>query len=61
MIALKANTKAEVDAAHKAALKSGGTDEGKPGPRPEGSKDFYGAYMRDPTGNKLCVFVKNAG
>ena len=61
MIALKASSKAEVDAAHKAALKSGGADEGKPGPRPEGSKDFYGAYMRDPTGNKLCIFVKNAG
>jgi catechol 2,3-dioxygenase-like lactoylglutathione lyase family enzyme len=58
MIALKAKVRAEVDAAHKAALKAGGTDEGKPGPRPPDSKDFYGAYMRDPTGNKICVFVK---
>ena len=60
MIALKAKSKAEVDAAHQAALKSGGADEGAPGPRPADSKTFYGAYMRDPTGNKICVFVKSA-
>jgi catechol 2,3-dioxygenase-like lactoylglutathione lyase family enzyme len=58
MIAFKAKSKAEVDAAYKAGLAAGGTDEGKPGPRPEDSKTFYGAYLRDPTGNKICVFCK---
>ena len=58
MIAFKAKSKVEVDAAYKAGLAGGGTDEGKPGPRPADSKTFYGAYLRDPTGNKICVFCK---
>jgi hypothetical protein len=56
MISFKANAKADVDAAHKAALSSGGSDEGTPGYRPPEKQTFYGAYMRDPTGNKLCVY-----
>jgi catechol 2,3-dioxygenase-like lactoylglutathione lyase family enzyme len=58
MIAFKAKSKSEVEAAYQAGLASGGTDEGKPGPRPEDSKTFFGAYLRDPTGNKICVFCK---
>ena len=56
MIAFKASNTNEVAAAHDAALANGGTDEGAPGPRPADSTKFYGAYMRDPTGNKICVF-----
>jgi len=56
MIAFKAGSKAEVEAAHKAGLANGGVDEGKPGFRPPEKETFYGAYMRDPTGNKLAVF-----
>ncbi len=51
---------AEVDAAHAAALAHGGTCEGAPGPRPMYGPDFYGAYARDPDGNKLsfiCTVV----
>lgn len=58
MIAFKAASKTEVDAAHAAGLGSGGTDEGKPGPRPEDSTSFYGAYLRDPTGNKFALFCR---
>lgn len=58
MIAFLAPDKASVDAAHTAGLAQGGTDEGGPGPRPADSTSFYGAYLRDPTGNKLCVFSK---
>ena len=29
-----------------------------PGPRPEDSTTFYGAYLRDPTGNKICIYCK---
>lgn len=60
MIAFKAKNEAEVRAAHAAGLKSGGSDEGGPGPRPADSKTFFGAYLRDPTGNKICVFCKPA-
>ena len=58
MISFKAKTKSEVEAAYKAGLEGGGTDEGKPGPRPADSKTFFGAYLRDPTGNKICVYCK---
>jgi lactoylglutathione lyase len=33
----------------------GGQCEGHPGLRPEYHADYYGAYFRDPDGNKLCV------
>ena len=33
----------------------GGTDEGKPGLRPHYHENFYGAYVRDPDGNKLLA------
>ncbi len=58
MISFKAKTKGEVEAAHKAGLTHGGTDEGAPGPRPADSTSFFGAYLRDPTGNKICVYCK---
>lgn len=56
-IGLKAQSKAEIDAWHAAGLANGGTCEGPPGPRPYGAAPMYGAYMRDPVGNKLCAFV----
>ena len=58
MIAFKGESKEAVQAAHAAALAQGGGDEGAPGPRPADSTSFYGAYMRDPTGNKIAVFSK---
>ena len=58
MIAFKGESKEAVQAAHAAALAQGGGDEGAPGPRPADSTSFYGAYMRDPTGNKIAVFTK---
>lgn len=58
MIAFKGESKEAVQAAHAAGLAQGGVDEGAPGPRPADSTSFYGAYMRDPTGNKIAVFTK---
>ena len=58
MLAFKSHSKEEVNAAHAAGLANGGTDEGTPGPRPADSTSFYGAYLRDPTGNKICVYFK---
>jgi catechol 2,3-dioxygenase-like lactoylglutathione lyase family enzyme len=50
-------SKAAVDAAHAAALAHGGSDEGAPGPRPLYGPDFYGAYVRDPEGNKMSFVL----
>jgi catechol 2,3-dioxygenase-like lactoylglutathione lyase family enzyme len=58
MLAFKAPSQQAVDAAYAAGLANGGTDEGKPGFRPPDGTEFYGAYLRDPTGNKICVYVK---
>ncbi|MDJ1159855.1 VOC family protein [Chelatococcus sp. SYSU_G07232] len=53
-IAFNAARRDEVDAFHAAALAAGGMDEGAPGLRAHYHPDFYGAYVRDPAGNKLC-------
>jgi len=53
MVALRAESKEEVDALHRKALELGGQDEGAPGPRGDG---FYAAYFRDLEGNKLNAF-----
>ena len=55
MVAFLAETRAIVDQAHAVALQHGGTCEGAPGLRPEYHAHYYGAYFRDPDGNKLCV------
>ena len=43
-----------IDRLYAIALQKGGRDEGKPGPRPQYGERFYGAYVRDPDGNKLA-------
>lgn len=53
MFGFPAESKEQVDAAHAAALAAGGTCDGPPGQR---MPTFYGAYFRDPDGNKICVF-----
>jgi catechol 2,3-dioxygenase-like lactoylglutathione lyase family enzyme len=55
MIALLASSRALVDRCHALALEHGGRDEGLPGLRPAYHSDYYGAYVRDPDGNKLCI------
>lgn len=51
--AFRAQTRAAVRAFHAAALRSGGTDDGSPGLRPTYDPDYYGAFVRDPDGNRL--------
>ncbi len=51
--AFKVDARATVDAFHAAALANGGSDEGAPGLRPHYHPNYYGAYVRDPDGNKL--------
>lgn len=55
MIALLARDRATVDRCHALALSLGGRCEGPPGLRPQYHANYYGAYFRDPDGNKLCV------
>ena len=60
MIAFTAPTRATVEAAHTAALAHGGSCEGTPGVRSQYHANYYGAYFRDPDGNKLCVVCHTA-
>jgi len=53
MAAFIAPSRSAVDAAHAAAMAAGGQDEGAPGLRTSYAPDYYGAYVRDPDGNKL--------
>src|SRR5688572_21455544 len=52
-IAFNASSRAAVNAFHAAAVSAGGTDEGAPGPRPEYTPEYYGAFVRDLDGNKI--------
>lgn len=54
-ISFPAPDEATVRAFHAAAIGAGGMDEGAPGPR-DYRPGYYGAYVRDPDGNKLHVF-----
>jgi catechol 2,3-dioxygenase-like lactoylglutathione lyase family enzyme len=52
--AFAARSKAEVDAFHAAALKTGGTDNGAPGPREHQTTPvYYAAFVLDPDGNNM--------
>ena len=55
MLAFLASTRELVDGVYETALAHGGSSEGAPGLRPEYHANYYGAYFRDPDGNKLCV------
>lgn len=59
-VAFNAPSRAAVDAFHAAALTSGGADEGAPGLRPDYHANYYGAYVRDLDGNKLCAVCHEA-
>ena len=51
--AFRAPSPAAVRAFHAAALQHGGTDDGPPGLRPQYNPDYYGAFVRDPDGNRI--------
>jgi len=55
MVALTASSQDQVNAVYAKAMELGGSCEGAPGERMNGS--FYGAYFRDPDGNKFGVFL----
>jgi catechol 2,3-dioxygenase-like lactoylglutathione lyase family enzyme len=55
MVAFLAPSERAVDQAFAAALARGGSDEGQPGRRDRYGKGYYGAYLRDPEGNKVHI------
>lgn len=52
-ISFIARTKEAVDRFHDAAMELGASNGGEPGPRPDYSPDYYGAFVFDLDGNKL--------
>ena len=59
MVAFLAGSPSSVDRAYEAGLDKGGTCEGKPGPRDHYAKGYYGAYLRDPDGNKIHIVFRD--
>ena len=55
MLAFPVAEKQDVDKLHQKALSLGATDDGEPGQRVPDR--FYGAYARDPDGNKICFYI----
>lgn len=52
-VAIVAETRAAVDAFHKAALAAGARDNGAPGLRPHYHPNYYGAFVLDPDGHNI--------
>ena len=57
MVAIPAGSREGVDKLYAKAMELGATDEGEPGER---MPTFYGGYVRDLDGNKLCFFQMGA-
>lgn len=60
MTAFLAANREMVRRSYQAAIAAGGVCEGEPGLRPQYHADYYGAYFRDPDGNKLGVVCHEA-
>jgi len=54
MVAIQPGSKEAVDAHYQKAIELGATCDGEPGQRIP--NQFYGAYVKDPDGNKLAFF-----
>ena len=54
MVAIPGGGQEGVQKLYARAIELGATDEGEPGERIPGV--FYGAYVRDLDGNKICFF-----
>lgn len=55
MVAFIAPSSDAVDSSYAAGISAGGRCEGRPGPRPHYGHGYYGAYLRDPDGNKVHI------
>jgi catechol 2,3-dioxygenase-like lactoylglutathione lyase family enzyme len=52
-VCLRAPSEEAVRAFHAQALAHGGANDGAPGPRQAAMTTYYGAFIRDPDGNKI--------
>ena len=52
-VAFKATSRAAVEGFHRAGLKAGGQENGKPGLRADYSPTYYAAFLIDPDGNNV--------
>jgi catechol 2,3-dioxygenase-like lactoylglutathione lyase family enzyme len=59
-IAFQVNKRAMVDAFYQAAIAAGGKDNGKPGPRPQYSANYYSAFVLDPDGYNVEAVCRQA-
>ena len=55
-----APTRASVDAFHRAALRHGGRDNGKPGLRADYGENYYAAFVADPDGYRIEAYCDRA-
>ncbi|WP_429818353.1 VOC family protein [Ensifer sp. B1-9] len=55
MVAFLAPSEDAVNTAYAAGLANGGMDEGAPALRPRYGDGYFGAYLRDPEGNKVHI------
>ncbi len=60
-VAFASDDRTTVDAFHKGAIAAGGSDNGRPGLRPEYHSTYYGAYVLDPDGNNIEAVCHGAG
>ena len=58
MLAFLAPSVKAVDSSYAAGIKAGGRDEGLPGERVHYGSGYYGAYLRDPDGNKVHIVYR---
>ncbi|MCK9993521.1 MAG: hypothetical protein Dbin4_02041 [Alphaproteobacteria bacterium] len=59
-ISFRALNRQQVLAFHLTALAHGGKDAGPPGPRPQYSSGFFGAFIFDPEGTKIEAVVRES-
>jgi catechol 2,3-dioxygenase-like lactoylglutathione lyase family enzyme len=52
-IAFVAGHRGTVNEFHRVGIANGGADAGRPGLRPQYDENYYGAFIRDPDGNKI--------
>jgi catechol 2,3-dioxygenase-like lactoylglutathione lyase family enzyme len=56
-IGFVAPSREHVDASWGAGTEAGYADDGPPGPRPQYTPDYYGAFLLDPDGNNVELVV----
>lgn len=58
-VAFRVESRSRVNAFYKAALNSGGKDNGKPGVRPQYSDRYYACFVHDPDGHNIEAMIES--